>query len=117
MTRVIQLPKGNAVPIPTYLAAWRALKALPGDREVTGWEWYPVPAGRILDAMMAGVHDRINRHQPGYGRGRHWDPDYDRAMRHAARAVNTPRLRVRVSEVPSCLRARLAHRLTSPAEE
>jgi hypothetical protein len=34
------------------------------------------------------MHDRINRHIPGYGRGRKWDERYQTDLRRDAQHVN-----------------------------
>ncbi len=70
MKRVIHLPNGKACSLPTYCAAWRTLKTIAPDAEIKGWEWYPIEARDILRDLRAGMHDRINRRDPRYGRGR-----------------------------------------------
>ncbi len=55
------LPNGRKCGLRYYLDSWHVLKAIPASHEVAGWEWYPVKAGRILAAIRAGVHDRINQ--------------------------------------------------------
>lgn len=55
------LPNGNAVRARVYIDSWRTLKRLPRHEEVKGWNWYATPVGRILDHIMEGVHDRINK--------------------------------------------------------
>jgi hypothetical protein len=89
MAYAIGLPNGRKCSIPTYIASWRALKALPADAEVKGWEWYPVPAGDVLRELRAGIHDRINRKDPAYGKGRKWDPRYQIDLRRDADCVNS----------------------------
>lgn len=61
MTRVIILPGGRRTTLGKYAAAWKQLKAVSPDTEVTGWEWYPVPAWYILRGMRRGLQDRINQ--------------------------------------------------------
>ncbi len=59
--RVIVLPNRRRVTLGEYCQSWKRLKSLPLDREVSGWEWYPVSTRDILREIRAGVHDRINR--------------------------------------------------------
>lgn len=109
--RVIRLPNGRHVGLRAYVAAWRVLLRTTPDANVRGFDYFTQTAGEVLAAFRAGLQDRINRHLPGYGRGRKWSSDWQRDAGHTARAVNTPRLIVRWA--PLDLRARLAHRLTT----
>jgi hypothetical protein len=55
------------------------------------------------------MHDRINRHIPGFGIGRKWDQDWQRQTCHAANLLNMPR--VIIDWLPPEYRTRFAHRL------
>lgn len=60
------------------------------------------------------LHAKINRERRQYGRndaGDYYMSDSERATMQLARRVNTPRLIVRMSEVPREFRERLAHRI------
>lgn len=113
--RCIVLASGRRMPLGRYVAAWRQCKAIvaadDGDtwmRETPGSEY----GGTVADALRElrdGLADRINRHIPGYGRGRKWSDDWQRHALQTAHAVNTPRLIVRWA--PRDLMPRLAHRL------
>jgi len=72
MKQYITLPNGKACSLGVYVNAWRKLKKMDTNEEIKGWEWYPVSAGRILRKISYGVHDRINRHLPWFGKGRNW---------------------------------------------
>lgn len=113
MRRVITLASGQRVGLRAYAAAWAAARALPPDARVMGApneaRGISSTAGEALAGFRRGMHDRINRHLPGYGRGRKWDADWQRAALQIAGQVNTPRLIVRWA--PHDLKARLAHRL------
>ena len=109
--RVIRLPNGRRVTLGTYVRAWRALLTMKPTDQVKGFDHFAEDASRILRELRRGMHDRINRHIPGYGRGRKWSHDWYRAAWRTSRDVNTPLLIVRW--VPHDLRARLAHRLTT----
>jgi hypothetical protein len=52
--------------------AWKTLAALPANdsRLWPGFFDWPEPASRILAAMRAGMHDRINQAIPACQRGR-----------------------------------------------
>lgn len=60
MTRVVRIPNGRRVPLGAYVAAWRAVKAMPPDQLVRGWGHFAEPASRILADFAFGLHDRIN---------------------------------------------------------
>lgn len=59
--RVIVLPNGKSVGLGVYCSSWRILKTVRPGKHVHGWEWYPVPAYRILASIRAAIHDRINQ--------------------------------------------------------
>jgi len=108
--RTIGLPNGRAVTLGTYVASWRTLKGLQPDALIRGWDHFPERADRILRRLHEGMHDRINRHIPGYGKGRKWDSDWQREVIQTAYQINR---RVRVYSIHRDLRRRLAHRLAS----
>lgn len=105
----IQLPNGCRVGAPTYAVAWALLLKAEPESGVDGFDYGTVTAAAVLREMRHGLHDRINRHTPNHGKGRKWDPDWQRATRHAARELNTPRLRIHW--LPAWLKGRFAHRL------
>ncbi len=110
--RAVILGDGRRIGLGRYVAAWRAALAAPPGARFAGSPCEPrLTADRetVLREFRAGLADRINRHMPGYGRGRKWSADWQRAALQCARAANTPRLIVRW--VPPDLRARLAHRV------
>lgn len=118
MKRYITLPNGKPVSLPVYCSAWCTLHTLDPDERISGFDHFPMEAGRVLREIQRGVQDRINRHLPGYGRGRKWSDDWQRAAGHTARRVNTPRLIVCLPEVhPVELRARLTHRIHQPEND
>ena len=84
----IGLPNGKHCSVASYVASWKRLKAIPDDVTVSGWDWYPVSAGIIRRELMRGLHDRINRRDPRYGRGRRWQDLYQIALRRDARRVS-----------------------------
>lgn len=75
-----------------------------------GSRW-PSTAREVLAEFRAGMHDRINRHLPGYGVGRKWESDWQRECIQAAGRLNTPRLCV--GWLPMWLRPRFANRIAS----
>ncbi len=109
MIRIITLPSGRDVRLSTYCASWRKLKHLPASRDVANWGHFPTRVDEILGSIRYGVHDRINRHIPGFASGRKWDPDWQRAVGYSARLLNTPRLII--DWLPPDLTARFSHRL------
>jgi hypothetical protein len=86
--RCIVLPNGNRCGVATYVAAWHTLKTIAPDEHVKGFHWWPEKASRILRELRYGMHDRINRHDPAYGRGRKWFDDYQTHQSRDARRVN-----------------------------
>jgi len=109
MKRYISLPNGRACGLPTYVKAWRTLKAARPDEQIKGWDHFATEAAEILRDIRYGVHDRINRHIPDYGHGRKWDSNWQHDMQRAARDLNTPRLVI--SWLPFEIKERFAHRL------
>lgn len=114
MRHTIGLPDGRSVSVREYVRSWRVLRTLSPDRLVNGFYWYPETASIILRALRVGMHDRINRHLPGYGIGRKWDPNWQAEMRRAANDLNCPRLVIHW--LPPDLRSRFAHRLAQAWE-
>jgi hypothetical protein len=110
----VTLASGRRVSLGSYVDAWRTVRAADPAALFHGapedWFRIPEPAAVILRQFRTGLHARINRHVPGYGRGRKWSTDWQREAWRTARAVNTPRLVVRW--VPTEFRARLADRLS-----
>ena len=101
----------GTVSVRQYVQTWRSVKAADaGTRYKSSLcGWWPATREEILAQFWEGLDDRINRHIAGYGKGRKWDADWQRAARNTATSVNTPRLIVRW--VPAEFRQRLAHRL------
>lgn len=117
--RAVTLGDGRRMPLGAYVSAWRAVLAAPMDcrfkgspSDPRGWRG-SYSRAELLQEFRAGLHDRINRHLPGFGHGRKWSPDWQRSTLHFAGAVNTPRLIVRLHGNPAAreFRNRLAHRL------
>ena len=105
----IRLPSGRSVRLPVYVQAWRALLTLDPEVQLNDWWYWPVPAHQVLREIRRGVHNRINRHDPDYGKGRKWGGQWQLETQRAARDLNTPRLALHY--LPPWLRARYAHRL------
>lgn len=109
MRHVIRLPNGNRVSLATYVDSWRTLKTLAPDASVRGFDHFGMAAKDILRDLIGGMHDRINKHDPAYGKGRKWDAGWQIEMRRAARDLNHPRLAIHW--LPTDLRGRFADRL------
>jgi hypothetical protein len=111
MRAVSLIATDKTIPLGVYVAGVRAAIAHPGRTFRHGLTtWWPVTGADVRREFMDGVHDRINRHVPGYGKGRKWSAEWQAEARRAAHDVNTPRLAIRW--LPRDLRSRLAHRLT-----
>jgi len=108
--KTIRLGNGHSVSLKAYVAAVKSVDpARTYDHGLTGWA--PVTGREVLAQFHQGVNDRINRHDPAYGKGRKWDPAWQGDTARAAQWLNTPRRRVYVTDVPYWLRARVAGRL------
>lgn len=101
----VRLGTGRLIPLGVYVAGWKRCLELPPEtplrRGVTGW--WPTTVGETLADLRAGMDDRINRHLPWFGAGRKWQSDFQRHLRLAASAVNTPRLAVRWHNFPDVM--------------
>ena len=117
MTRAVRIPTGRMVTLGAYCSAWRTVKAMPPRQLVPGWSHFPEEAADILGDLRDGMHDRMSRHLPWWGKGRKWEGDWQRAALQCSRRVNAWRVVVRPGDVPHDFRARLAHRITWPEEE
>jgi hypothetical protein len=93
MKRLVTLPNGRACSLRSYCAGWRKLKTLSPDTQIGNWDDFPIEAAGILRDLHRGMHDRINRHIPGYGRGRKWDERYQADLRRDAQHVDDYALR------------------------
>jgi hypothetical protein len=109
--RYITLPNGNRCGLGVYAKAWRQLITLAATKpraQVDGFGHFSEGAAEILRALRYGMHDRINRHVPGFERGRKWDDQWQRDTARAARDLNS---RVCIHWLPAHLRDRFAHRI------
>lgn len=110
--RYVTLGNGRRVGLASYVAAWRACLAADPAQPIR-MDLHGLPGSTAADVLRQfrdGLHDRINRHIPGYGVGRKWSPDWQREAIHFAAQVNTPRLVVRY--LPKDFRGlRFMHRL------
>lgn len=59
--QTVGLPSGKRTSLGHYVGAWKQIKALPPQAEVTGWQWYPVTARDVLRDLRHGLQDRINQ--------------------------------------------------------
>lgn len=110
--RVVTLPNGRQVPLADYIDAWRRLRHdIKPDEQIVGFFHCAAPASEILQEFRAGLHDRINRHDPRFRRGRRWDSDHQAALRRDAYRLNTPRLLIRTLETDEA-RARFSDRIS-----
>jgi hypothetical protein len=85
--RYVTLPNGRACGLGVYVRAWKTLRTLKADDSVSGFGHFAEPASDVLRTLRDGMHDRINRHAPGFGRGRKWSNDWQREAIQCAHAV------------------------------
>jgi hypothetical protein len=107
--RYITIPSGQRVTIGEYVKVWKAVSAMPAHVHVNGWGQFSTSAGSIQTDMMDGLMARINRHIPGYGKGRKWSSEWFWEIKRSADLLNCPRQRV--YWLPKDLQARFSHRL------
>ena len=109
--RCIVLGDGKRVTLTSYVRAWKLALSLPSKTWVgrlpSGW---PGAAGEAVREFRQGLHARINRHLPWFGKGRKWSDEWQWDTRRAANDLNTPRLIIRW--LPAHLRARFPHRIS-----
>lgn len=117
MKRYVTLGDGRAVGLGNYVKAWKTALSAPADArfkgkpsDPTGWMG-GYDRAEVLREFRDGLHDRINRHIPDYGKGRKWDRDWFWMMWRAARDLNTPRLAIHW--LPPELRERFEHRMAT----
>lgn len=110
--RYVTLPNGRQCGLGRYVAAWKALKAADPSALFPGFGHFPERAESILCAMRGGLSERINRHIPGYGKGRRWDHDYYVRLWRDSRRLQDMARRVRVYQFETNeARSRFAHLL------
>ena len=107
----IRLPNGKSCSVAKYVAAWKELKAMHPTEQVYGFGWFPQQGGEVLKAMRDGLTDRINRHDPSFGKGRKWKEDWQRGADRIASNINGRRIVTYRNHCPKELQAKLAHRL------
>lgn len=109
--KVITLPNGHRTSLGTYAKSWRAIKQKP-DSMFSGFCHFPERGHCILQRMREGLHDRINQHLPYYGKGRKWDPDWQRITGYSAILLNS---RTIIDYLPPHLKPRFQSRLRHAA--
>lgn len=117
--RYIMLGCGRRIGLARYVEAWKACLALDPKTWIgRGVDGLGQNAGEALRDLRRGLHDRINRHIPGFGQGRKWDSDYQRHIGHIANRLN---MRCIIWQVetrcwPTEWQSRFAHRITPDSE-
>lgn len=116
-TRYVTLADGRKIGLGSYVNAWQRCRELAPETHIgRGISGRGETASEALYELRRGMHDRINRHIPGFGRGRKWESAWYWQARRLTDDVNTPRLIVRepaYRPVITEFRRRLAHRLYS----
>lgn len=109
--QVVFVVRGREVDVRDYAKMWRRVQQAPPG--VTFKEslrgWWPISREELLEQFRDGMHDRISRNMPHYGKGRKWDADWQNATWRASREINFPHLIL--SWLPSWLKERFTHRL------
>jgi hypothetical protein len=107
---VITLGSGIKIDVRDYAKMWRRVLAAPPGSTFTQslCNWWPSSRDELLEQFRDGMHDRINRHIPGYNVGRKWDADWQNDTWRASREVNSRRI---LDYLPPWLCDRFAQRL------
>lgn len=95
--RVITLGSGASFTLGAYATAWKRARqamldgvpALNADL-VGASHQFRNPTEVVLRQFRDGMQDRINRHDPAFGKGRKWTPDWQFAARRVAEFANAP---------------------------
>lgn len=96
--RFVTLGNGQKVTLGQYTSAWKTARAMNPETGVRGTPSDPSgggTAGDFVREMRAGMHDRINKHDPQFGKGRKWDDTWQRDARNLKDTL------ARRSEVPA----------------
>ena len=92
--RTVTLGTGRRVTLGAYVDAWRRVKAMDPNAVIrNGIQWFDQTAAEVLWQFRAGMHDRINRHLPGYGKGRRWTREYQVSLLRDCIAIRDYRRR------------------------
>lgn len=110
----IRTPSGRSIPVGQYAAAWKKLLTVDPSTRVPKWDHFDTSAGDVLREIRNGMHDRINRKDPRYPKGRKASYEYSTALLRLRQYVGN---RIRIYYVDPILgdrvRASLAHRIFS----
>lgn len=117
--KTIYMGNGTTVSLASYIEGWK--KALALDQAVMvkagPGAWWPQSVAQVLEKLRRGMHERINRHVAGYGKGRKWSHEWQAGARQLTDLVNYPHMIVRPGSVPPEFRDRLKDRITLAWEE
>lgn len=102
----VTLPNGRKVSVGEYVRSWKTLKTLDPKTKVSGFSDGGDAAAVILYRLQYGIHDRINKHVPGYNVGRNWTPEI---YYENVRLSRETRGRNSVRNIPARFRERLSH--------
>lgn len=97
LKRAVTLGDGRRVGLGQYVGAWKKALAMDPNAPVAGTPSAPRGGGTAGDAVAEfreGMQDRINKHDPAFGKGRKWDSTWQRDARRLRDTLT------RKSEVP-----------------
>lgn len=92
MGQYIRIPGGRSVTIAEYVRSWKILLTVAPGANVPRWGDWGGTAAEVLQEIRAGIHDRINRKDPRYPKGRKAGADYQRALAQFRLYVENPRV-------------------------
>jgi hypothetical protein len=71
-----------------YVQAVKLAKAHKTERFSTGLTcWWPCTGEDVVNQFRTGMHDRINRHLPHFGKGRKWKSIYQTELSRDCRRI------------------------------
>lgn len=92
MGQYIRIPGGRQVTVGEYVRSWKILLGVDPGANVPRWGEWGSKAGEVLQEIRAAIHDRINRKDPTYPKGRRAGDDYSRALAQFHMYVVNPRV-------------------------
>jgi len=107
--RYVTLGDGRKIGLGAYVRAWKGCLRLDPKTPIgKGIYGLGQTAGEALLDLRDGMDDRINRHDPRFGRGRKWAWDWQRDARNLAWRLNN---RIVIDWMRPEFKQRFAHRL------
>lgn len=93
-TAHVTVPSGRRVRLGEYARSWRSVASCNPASQIRGFDWCAMSAAEVRRALLAGLMDRINRHDCTRFRGELSQARlYTKIQRAAARGAIKPECR------------------------